>query len=108
MRILKQRGDTIGLVYTNSKAVIEFCDEKGILTRPILIVNKFDLPVLKELLLSAQREFPNRHIVYINSDILLNPSVLSVASHIISYQKTDKVKTNSLSHLVYLRFSSYE
>ena len=107
MQILKQRGDTIGLVYTNSTTVIEFCDERGILTRPILIVNKFNMPVLKELLLSAQRGFPNRHIVYLNSDILLNPSVLSVASHIISNQKTDKVKTNSVSHLVCLRFSSY-
>lgn len=107
MRILKQRGDTIGVVYTNSTTVIKFCDERGILTRPLLIVNKFNMPVLKELLLSAQREFPNRHIVYLNSDILLNPSVLSVASHIISNQKSDKVKTNNLSHLVCLRFSSY-
>ena len=81
---------------------MEFCKERGVRVRPIQYRNKYGLPVLREILLAAQNEFPHRHLIYTNFDILLNPSLLLTASYLISQRNDNKVYFE-----LELLFSSY-
>ena len=65
------------IVFTSNKDVISFCMKRNITTKPLLHVNKYGMPVLRNMIEIARNDYPSDFVIYINSDILINPYLFS-------------------------------
>ena len=72
------------VVFTNNKYVINFCQKLNIFTENIIYVNKYGLPILRKMVEIARIEYPSDFVIYINSDILINPNFFSAVYSISS------------------------
>lgn len=72
----------VPLVFTNDESVKFACKKLSIRTEPIPEVNPFGLPFFKSLMIAARKLLAARLYMYINSDILVNPSVILAADRI--------------------------
>ena len=73
------------VIFSNSSAIIRYAKKYNIHILPVTKANVYGLPILKWMLLEARLLFPSDLIVYINSDILINPFIFDVANHVASY-----------------------
>lgn len=88
LKNLKARGLPITVyIYTSSAAVTAKCAPFHFTIRPVQQRSRYGLPVLSSLLRDAQKISSDPYIGYINSDILLNPNIMSVLNFISSKKK---------------------
>ena len=62
--------------------IIDYCQGLGIITQPVPKTNEFGMPVLKNMIIQARRVFDSDYVIYINSDILINPDLFRAIYHI--------------------------
>ena len=67
------------VVYTNTPTVSRYARRLGFHQREIIHVNQYGLPILKWILLDAQMNYNAQQLMYINSDILINPDLFKVS-----------------------------
>ena len=65
------------IVFTSNKDVINYCEKWNINTKPLLHVNKYGMPILHNMIETARNDYPSDFVIYINSDILINPYLFS-------------------------------
>ena len=65
------------IVFTSNNRVISYCEKKNIDTEPLLHVNKYGMPILRNMIETARNDYPSDFVIYINSDILINPYLFS-------------------------------
>lgn len=63
------------LVYTETNQIIEYCASIGVDTSIIPKKNEYNIPILKDMVLTARQRYNCEYVIYINSDILINPNV---------------------------------
>lgn len=67
------------VVFSDSPCIIKYAKQLGSFVLPVTKRNKYGLPILKWLLIAARDSFPSRQIIFINSDILINPFIFEVS-----------------------------
>lgn len=70
------------LVFTNTREVKAFCKSVNITALRIPSSNPYGMPYLVPLLRTARKRYPDKFYIYTNSDILLNPSVVSLIPYL--------------------------
>ena len=86
------------IVFTESSEVVDYAKSLNVTTLPVRTFNKYNLPVLRDLLIDARKYYNNEFVIYINSDILISPDIFFFISAM--YKKYG----NKVSHVVYLHF----
>ena len=76
-----QKLNVKSIVFTTSPDVIHFCNILNITTMNISEVNKYGIPTLKSMVKDARQLYNSSYIMYINSDILINPDIFYFISH---------------------------
>ena len=61
------------IVFSNSTNVMLTCKNLGILVLPIPKVNRYGIPIVRNMLIAAKRQYKVKFYAYVNSDILINP-----------------------------------
>ena len=72
------------VVFTDNKDVITFCKTVNVSTYSIPAVNKYGTPILADMITTARLKFPSDFVIYINSDILINPNFFSAVHRLSS------------------------
>lgn len=67
------------MVFTKNQNVALFCSKWGVRSLPTPSLNRYGLPIFRDILRTAQRNYPGYLITYINSDILISPRAIKVA-----------------------------
>ena len=67
------------MVFTKNQGVARFCSKWGVQSLPTPSLNKYGLPIFRDILTTVQKDYPGHLIAFINSDILLNPRTIKVA-----------------------------
>ena len=67
------------MVFTKNQGVARFCSKWGVQSLPTPSLNKYGLPIFRDILTTAQKDHPGYLIAYINSDILISPRAIKVA-----------------------------
>lgn len=67
------------MVFTMNRDVARFCSKWGVQSFPTPSLNKYGLPIFRDILRTAQSAYPGYLVTYINSDILLSPRAIKVA-----------------------------
>lgn len=70
------------VVFTQSPKIIKHCQGLGITTQPVPRTNEYGMPELKSMVMEARKVFDSDYVIYINSDILINPDVFRAIYHI--------------------------
>lgn len=86
------------VIFSKSPCIIEYVKQMGFSALPITKRNKYGLPILKWMLIAARDSFPSRQIIYINSDILINPFVFEVSHRLHSQFNGSDVVSLIFSH----------
>ena len=79
MSILQKDQAVASLVFTKNRNVTRFCSKWGVQSLPTPTLNKYGLPIFRDILTTAQKDHPGYLIAYINSDILISPRAIKVA-----------------------------
>ena len=85
------------VVFSNSPCIVNHAKRFGFSVLPIEKRNSYGIPILKWMLIRARGSFPSRQVIFINSDILINPFVFEV-SHRLHKQLR---KSNVMIYLLY-------
>ena len=72
------------VVFTNNKEVIKFCQTQNVFTENVIYTNKYGMPILRYMVEIARFEYPSDFVIYINSDILINPNFFSAVHRLSS------------------------
>lgn len=64
------------IVFTNTPSLIAFAKRYKVLTISKYPVNKFHMPLVREMFTLSQSTFSASYYGYINSDILLSPNII--------------------------------
>ena len=72
------------VVFSNSETVIRYVKRYNVNTLPITKANAYGMPILKWMLLEIRSLFDCSQIIYVNSDILINPYVFDTAYRVSS------------------------
>ena len=72
------------VVFTSNKDVISYCKTMNVSTESIPAVNKYGTPILRDMITAARTKYPSDFVIYINSDILINPNFFSAVYSISS------------------------
>ena len=72
------------VVFTNNKEVIAFCKSVNVFTENVIYTNKYGMPILRYMVEIARIEYPSDFVIYINSDILINPNFFSAVHRLSS------------------------
>ena len=85
-----------GIIFTSSPSLISLAQSKGVLairgTKSLAFPlfnrrkNRYGLPLIRNMFLSAKREFDSAYYGYINSDILLPTAIFKILS-ILNYNR---------------------
>ena len=67
------------MVFTKNQNVARFCSKWRVQSVPTPSSNKYGLPIFRDILTTAQKNYPGYLITYINSDILISPRAIKVA-----------------------------
>lgn len=73
------------LFFTHSDAVRNQCNKYGFLVHDHVNLNPFGFPVFKDMMITARRVVKSDILIFINSDILIYPSVIPL-SDALSYE----------------------
>ena len=73
------------VVFTNNTEVKTLCNYMKVSTAPVPEVNVYGMPVLRSMVSTARQYYSNDYVMYINSDILINPDLFSAISSIASF-----------------------
>ena len=77
MSIFSKEFGIKSIVFTNNYRAKLYCKKNNIVTEPLLHVNKYGMPILRNMIETARNDYPSDFVVYINSDILINPYLFS-------------------------------
>ena len=69
------------IVFTTNADVIQFCNALNVTSLKVSEVNKYGIPTLKGLVEDARKMYKSSYVMYINSDILVNPDIFYLISH---------------------------
>lgn len=83
---------------------MRYARKYNIYTLQVTKVNAYGLPILKWMLIEARLLFPRDLIIYINSDIIINPFIFDMAAHVASYFY-DEDAVFSLNSLMFSTYS---
>ena len=78
MKLFQQEFSFKGIVFTTSHSLLSFCTSKNITVIQKMSRNEFGLPFVKDMLIELRARYNSSYYGYMNSDILLNPNVISV------------------------------
>ena len=78
MSLYQREFDFKGVVFSNSPKIKDVAAAYNLTILPIVKRNKFKLPVFKELMGTLTQKFNASFYGYMNSDILMNPSVFTL------------------------------
>lgn len=81
------------VVYTNTPTVSRYARRLGFYQREIIHVNQYGLPILKWILLDAQMNYNAQQLMYINSDILINPDLFKISQTMNELLRGKNVRT---------------
>lgn len=99
LKLYKEVYHIKSVVFSNSPSIIHYVEQLGLRTLPITKRNKFGIPILKWMLLATRDSFPSKQIVFINSDILINPFLFEVAHRLHAQLEGTNVKNSLTLHL---------
>ena len=54
---------------------MQFCEQYNITTIKEFKVNEYGMPILRGMIQQSRKIYPSDYVIYINSDILLNPNI---------------------------------
>ena len=77
MSIFSKEFGIKSIVFTSNNDVITYCKKNNIVTEPLRYVNKYGMPVLRNMIETARNDYPSDFVIYITSDILINPYLFS-------------------------------
>ena len=77
MSIFSKEFGIKSIVFTSNNDVITYCKKNNIETEPLRYVNIYGMPVLRSMVETARKKHKSDFVVYINSDILINPYLFS-------------------------------
>ena len=86
------------VIFSDSPCIIKYAKQLGFSVLPITKRNNFGLPILKWLLIAARDSFPSKQIIYINSDILINPFVFEMSHRLHTQFNGSNVEPSFLPH----------
>lgn len=86
-----------GIVFTNSKAVMDFASALNVTTINNMTRNEYGLPVVRSFFEISLNRFKASFYGYLNSDVVLNPRVFSLLPTI-----KEMIKNGTLSPLLEL------
>ena len=69
----------ISIIFTDNNEIISLCQNYNIITLPIPNVNKYNIPIFKDLMITARQYVNASQYMYINADILCTPEVIFTA-----------------------------
>lgn len=72
----------VPIVFTESKAVADYCKSLGITSMEIIHTNKFGLPIFPDMITAARQYIQRDFYMYINSDILMNPLIIATINQL--------------------------
>ena len=82
------------VMFSTSPSVLSICQHYNITTISSFEVNMYNLPVLKSLLLLSKKRYACTYVGYINSDILISPSLFDALSICLAHIQTGVLDTN--------------
>ena len=65
-----------GIVFTNTPSLIAFAKRHRVLTISKYPVNKYHMPLIREMFRLSESTFSASYYGYINSDILVSPNIM--------------------------------
>lgn len=77
MSLFQQEYSFKGIVFTTSHSLISFCESKNITVIQRISRNEFGLPYVRDMLIELKARYNSSYYGYMNSDILLNPNIIS-------------------------------
>lgn len=81
LKLFRQAYGIHSIVFSQSPAILEYCKQVGVLTLPVTHTNEYGMPTLRSMIEIARRQFSSEYVVYINSDILINPNIFRAIYH---------------------------
>ena len=81
------------VVFSDSPCVVKYAKQLGSSVLPVTKRNKYGLPILKWLLITARDSFPSKQIIFINSDILISPFIFEVSHQFHSHFNGSNVES---------------
>ena len=82
------------IMFSKTPAIYRLCRQQGVEVEPDYRHNRYNLPVLRNMLLYAQSVYTSKYYAYINSDILISPDVFAALK--ITVQLTKKGELRSM------------
>ena len=63
------------MVFTETSEIEDYCYTHGIDYLKVSRKNEYNMPILKDMVIIAQKRYKCDYVIYINSDILINPNL---------------------------------
>ena len=83
------------IIFTNSYAIIKFAEKQNVTVIRSYQKNPFKLPYVRDLYLQSYHFYRSRFYGYLNSDIIISPSIFSLL-----YQVKKKIESHSIPRVV--------
>lgn len=90
------------LVFTDSGRIASFVNTMGLSTSSVSHRNKYGMPILKYMLLDAKQRYKTDFIIFINSDILINPFIFHFVLSANPYIKSQSLRLPPFPSSAYL------
>ena len=87
------------VVFSDSAIVTNYVKQMGFSVMPIMKRNKYGIPVLKWILIAARDLYPSKQIMYINSDILINPFIFELAYYLHNLYNETNVESFGMNNV---------
>lgn len=79
-------------MFSRHPYIINLCRSHDIVVESNYRRNRYDLPILRNLLLFAQSSFTSKYYAYINSDVLISPDVFEALRITAQLTKNGKLR----------------
>ena len=85
------------LVFTETSEIEDYCSAHGIDYLKVSRKNEYNMPTLKDMVIDAQHRYKCDYVIYINSDILINPNLFKSIYYLESLIGRNVCHTNDYS-----------
>ena len=78
LSLFRRSCNVVPIAFTDNENITSLCKEFDIDVFPFVETNEFRTPVFRSFLIFVRDRYPVSQIIYINSDILIDPSVFDI------------------------------
>ena len=82
MSLYKKELNVLVVVFTDSATITKYVQSRGLIALPQTETNMYGMPYLSNMLEFIHLHINCQQIIYMNSDILINPGIFSLAKQI--------------------------